>query len=139
MFIQTEDTPNPATLKFIPGVSVLPNDTVEFTSAEAAKTSPLASRLFAIDGVDSVFFSGDFLAITKADQADWFVLKPSVLAGIMEHFASGLPVIEAKADTADTGDETVQRMMMKLSSRLNIFWIKWVLRICCACGGNGWR
>ena len=121
MFIQTEDTPNPATLKFIPGVSVLPNDTAEFTSAEAAKTSPLASRLFAINGVDSVFFSGDFLAITKADQADWFVLKPSVLAGIMEHFASGLPVIEAKADTADTGeddDETVQQIKHLLDTRV---------------------
>jgi Fe-S cluster biogenesis protein NfuA len=121
MFIQTEDTPNPATLKFIPGVSVLPNDTAEFTSAEASKTSPLASRLFAIDGVDSVFFSGDFLAITKADQADWFVLKPSVLAGIMEHFASGLPVIEAKADTADTGeddDETVQQIKHLLDTRV---------------------
>jgi len=100
MFIQTEDTPNPATLKFIPGVTVLANDTAEFSSAEAAKSSPLAARLFAIDGVDSVFFSGDFLAITKTDQADWFILKPSVLAGIMEHFASGLPVIETKTDSA---------------------------------------
>jgi len=121
MFIQTEDTPNPATLKFIPGVAVLPNDTAEFTTAEAAKSSPLASRLFAIDGVVSVFFSGDFLAITKADQADWFVLKPSILAGIMEHFASGLPVIQAKAESGETeedDDETVQQIKHLLDTRV---------------------
>ena len=121
MFIQTEDTPNPATLKFIPGVAVLPDDTAEFTSTEAAKSSPLATRLFAIDGVESVFFSGDFLAITKAEQADWFVLKPSVLAGIMEHFASGLPVIETKADTVDAGEddsETVQQIKHLLDTRV---------------------
>lgn len=121
MFIQTEDTPNPATLKFIPGVAVLPDDTAEFTSAEAAKSSPLASRLFAIDGIDSVFLSGDFLAITKAERAEWFVLKPSVLAGIMEHFASGLPVIENKTDTPkDDGDdsETVQQIKHLLDTRV---------------------
>jgi len=66
MFIQTEDTPNPATLKFIPGVAVLPGDTAEFTSPEKAKSSPLATRLFAIAGIESVFFSGAFLAVTKA-------------------------------------------------------------------------
>ena len=121
MFIQTEDTPNPATLKFIPGVAVLPNDTAEFTTPEAAKSSSLASRLFAIDGIESVFFSGDFLAITKAEQADWFVLKPSVLAGIMEHFASGLPVIETKADTAEANEddsETVQQIKHLLDTRV---------------------
>ena len=87
----------------------------------AAKSSPLATRLFAIDGVDLVFFSGDFLAVTKAEQLDWFVLKPSILAGIMEHFASGLPVIETKADTADTeddDDETVQQIKHLLDTRV---------------------
>ena len=73
MFIQTEDTPNPATLKFIPGVAVLPGDTAEFVSEEATKTSPLAKRIFAIDGVVSVFLSGDFIAITKNDASEWFV------------------------------------------------------------------
>ena len=72
MFIQTEDTPNPATLKFIPGVSVLDTGTAEFTSVEEAQTSPLAKRLFAVDGVDSVFFGSDFLAITKSDAMEWF-------------------------------------------------------------------
>ena len=121
MFIQTEDTPNPATLKFIPGVAVLPGDTAEFTSLEAAKSSPLATRLFAIDGVESVFFSGDFLAVTKSEQLDWFVLKPSILAGIMEHFASGLPIIEIKNEggTPEEDDsETVQQIKHLLDTRV---------------------
>ena len=85
MFIQTEDTPNPLTLKFIPGVAVLPGDTAEFTSLEEVKSSPLAARLFAIDGVESVFFSGDFLSVTKAERLDWFCLlytSPSPRDGI---------------------------------------------------------
>ena len=121
MFIQTEDTPNPATLKFIPGVAVLPGDTAEFNSLEAAKSSPLATRLFAIDGVESVFFSGDFLAVTKTEQLDWFVLKPSVLAGIMEHFASGLPIIEIKNEGSapeEDASETVQQIKHLLDTRV---------------------
>ena len=121
MFIQTEDTPNPATLKFIPGVDVLPGSSAEFNSTEEAKTSPLASRLLRIDGVDSVFLSGDFISITKAEQMEWFALKPSVLAGIMEHFASGLPVMEAAQTTdSDSGDdnETVQQIKHLLDTRV---------------------
>ena len=121
MFIQTEDTPNPATLKFIPGVDVLPDSSAEFSSTEEAKTSPLASRLLSIDGVDSVFLSGDFVSITKAEQMEWFALKPSVLAGIMEHFASGLPVMEAAQTTdSDSGDdnETVQQIKHLLDTRV---------------------
>ena len=121
MFIQTEDTPNPATLKFIPGVAVLPGDTAEFTSSEGAESSPLASRLFAIGGVESVFFSGDFLSVTKSEQFDWFALKPSILAGIMEHFASGLPVIEAKnkGESSEEDDsETVQQIKQLLDTRV---------------------
>ena len=127
MFIQTEDTPNPATLKFIPGVDVLPGSSAEFSSTEEAKTSPLASRLLRIDGVDSVFLSGDFVSITKAEQMEWFALKPSVLAGIMEHFASGLPVMEAAHNTdggentdGASGDdnETVQQIKHLLDTRV---------------------
>ena len=121
MFIQTEDTPNPATLKFIPGVSVLDTGTAEFTSVEEAQTSPLAKRLFAVDGVDSVFFGSDFLAITKSDAMEWFSLKPSILAGIMEHFASGLPVIETKTDSAASDEddsETVQQIKHLLDTRV---------------------
>ena len=121
MFIQTEDTPNPSTLKFIPGVAVLPGDTAEFTSLEEAKPSPLAARLFAIDGVESVFFSGDFLSVTKSERLDWFVLKPSILAGIMEHFASGLPTIETKNEAStseEDDDETVQQIKHLLDTRV---------------------
>ena len=121
MFIQTEDTPNPATLKFIPGVDVLPGSSAEFSSTEEAKTSPLASRLLRIDGVDSVFLSGDFVSITKAEQMEWFALKPSVLAGIMEHFASGLPVMEAAQNTdsdSSDDDEVVQQIKHLLDTRV---------------------
>lgn len=121
MFIQTEDTPNPSTLKFIPGVDVLPGNTAEFTSADSAQTSPLATRLFAVDGVDSVFLSGDFVAVTKSDQSEWFALKPSILAAIMEHFASGLPVISASDTTSeDSGEdsEVVQQIKHLLDTRV---------------------
>ena len=121
MFIQTEDTPNPATLKFIPGVDVLPGNSAEFNSSDEAKTSPLASRLLRIDGVESVFLSGDFVSITKAEQMEWFALKPSVLAGIMEHFASGLPVMDAAQDSEGDNsddDEVVQQIKHLLDTRV---------------------
>ena len=89
MFIQTQDTPNPATLKFIPGVPVMPQGTADFADIDVAKPSPLARRLFQVDGVTNVFLGADFVAVTKADALDWFALKPAVLAGIMEHYASG--------------------------------------------------
>ena len=101
MFIQTQDTPNPATLKFIPGVPVIPQGTADFADMDAAKLSPLARRLFQVDGVTNVFLGGDFVAVTKADALDWFALKPAILAGIMEHYASGLPVIEDGATVED--------------------------------------
>ena len=125
MFIQTEDTPNPATLKFIPGVDVLAGSSAEFNSLEEAKPSPLASRLLRIDGVESVFLCGDFVSITKVENMEWFALKPSVLAGIMEHFASGLPVMETAQNTdADANkedsddDEVVQQIKHLLDTRV---------------------
>jgi Fe-S cluster biogenesis protein NfuA len=121
MFIQTEDTPNPATLKFIPGVEVLPGNSAEFNASDDAKASPLASRLLLIDGVESVFLSGDFVSITKADQMEWFALKPSVLAGIMEHFSSGLPVMDAAQDSEGDNsddDEVVQQIKHLLDTRV---------------------
>ena len=121
MFIQTEDTPNPATLKFIPGTDVMGTGTAEFTSAEEAKQSALARRMFQIDGVTSVFLASDFLAVTKSEAADWFALKPSILAGIMEHYASGLPVVEtvsADAHAADDDDEIVSQIKHLLDTRV---------------------
>lgn len=93
MFIQTESTPNPATLKFLPGQTVLEVGTADFPSAEAAKASPLADRLFAISGVTGVFLGHDFVTVTKADGLDWAHLKPMVLGALMDHVQSGAPAM----------------------------------------------
>ena len=89
MFIQTESTPNPATLKFLPGQAVLQNGTAEFSSVETAKNSPLAKRIFTVDGVISVFFGTDFITVTKSEHVDWEHLKTEILASIMDHYQSG--------------------------------------------------
>ncbi|MBN2628981.1 MAG: NifU family protein [Rhodobacteraceae bacterium] len=96
MFIQTESTPNPATLKFLPGQTVLELGTADFPTAEAAAKSPLATRIFAAGGVAAVFFGTDFVTVTKADDADWQHIKPGILGAIMEHYQSGAPVIEGE-------------------------------------------
>ncbi len=108
MFIQTEATPNPATLKFLPGKVVLATGTADFRSEEEAEDkSPLASRLFAVPSVTGVFFGYDFITVTKEDGPEWQHLKPAVLGTIMEHFLSGEPVLtsgnEGKPQAA--GDE----------------------------------
>lgn len=100
MFIQTESTPNPATLKFLPGREVMGEGRVaDFDSAEAATRSALARALFEIPQVSRVFFGSDFITVTKAD-GDWKHLKPGVLAIIMEHFTRDLPLIEAHGEEA---------------------------------------
>ena len=105
MFIQTEDTPNPATLKFIPGTDVMGQGTADFPDKESAKGSALARRLFQIEGISGVFLGSDFVTVTKTDDQEWFTLKPSILAGIMEHYASGLPVIDANSEDGSSDDE----------------------------------
>lgn len=102
MFIQTESTPNPATLKFLPGQTVLDAGTADFLSAEAAAKSPLAARVFAVSGVTAVFFGNDFVTVTKADETDWDHIKPALLGAIMEHYQSGAPVMEGE-NTAAAG------------------------------------
>jgi Fe-S cluster biogenesis protein NfuA len=97
MFIQTESTPNPATLKFLPGQTVLELGTADFPSVEAAAKSPLARRVFAVDGVTGVFFGNDFVTVTKAEAVDWQHIKPAILGAIMEHFQSGVPVMDGEA------------------------------------------
>lgn len=97
MFIQTEATPNPATLKFIPGRMVMENGTFECRSAQEAQPSPLASALFSIGHISSVFFGSDFISVTKSD-GEWQTLKPSILGVIMDHFTSGQPVMLAPQD-----------------------------------------
>ena len=93
MFIQTQPTPNPATLKFLPGQDVSPSTPYEFTTREEAAASPLASALFGVNGVTGVFFGADFVSITKDEEADWSVVKPQALAAIMDHFVSGAPLL----------------------------------------------
>lgn len=100
MFIQTETTPNPATLKFLPGETVLDSGTADFPGADTAAKSPLARRIFAVDGVTGVFLGRDFVTVTKTDDHPWDHLKPSILGAIMEHFQSGAPAIEGEADHA---------------------------------------
>ena len=105
MFIQTEPTPNPATLKFIPGRAVLDTGTMEFSSREAAARSPLAERLFGVPGVTGVFYGSDFVTVTKAD-GDWQHLKPAILGAIMEHYMSGVPLLaEGSAGNDEATDE----------------------------------
>lgn len=93
MFIQTESTPNPLTLKFMPGVKVHPTGTAFYTTKADAKGSPLAQKLFDAGEVAAVFLSGDFLTITKKPETDWELLKPAILTTIMDHLVSGLPVV----------------------------------------------
>lgn len=92
MFIQTEATPNPATLKFIPGRTVLDSGTMEFVNRDAAMRSPLAARLFGVPGVTGVFYGSDFVTVTKAE-GDWQHMKPAILGVIMEHYMSGAPLL----------------------------------------------
>src|SRR5690606_461227 len=110
MFIQTEATPNPATLKFLPGKVVLEEGTADFRDpAAAGQASPLAGRLFDVPGVTGVFFGYDFVTVTKQEEPDWQHLKPALLGAIMEHFMSGQPVMagagQADADREAAGEE----------------------------------
>jgi Fe-S cluster biogenesis protein NfuA len=105
MFIETEGTPNPATLKFLPGRDVMGLSTADFASPVSAIRSPLAAALFALPGVARVFLGGDFVTITKNDQISWQALKPQVLGVIMDHFVAGRPVIES--DDAGLDEEDV--------------------------------
>ncbi|MCW2310081.1 NifU family protein [Rhodobium gokarnense] len=104
MFIQTEATPNPATLKFLPGKPVLAEGTRDFRKDADASASPLAMRLFGIPGVTGVFFGTDFISVTKQD-GDWQHLKPAVLGAIMEHFVTGEPVMAEDTGAGGTGEE----------------------------------
>ena len=123
MFIQTEDTPNPDTLKFMPGTIILNKGTADFSNSGSANDSPLASRLFTIEGVSRVFLASDFISVTKQSELDWNVLKPSILTGIMEHFSSGLPVLN-KNEEDDTeysnseDSETIKQIKDLLETRV---------------------
>ena len=124
MFIQTEATPNPATLKFLPGQAVLAAGTADFPTEEAAEASPLAARVFKVPGVTGVFFGPDFVTVTKEDAVDWNHIKPAILGVIMEHYQSGQPVMGAEAASSGHADhdgpdgEIVQQIKDLLDTRV---------------------
>jgi Fe-S cluster biogenesis protein NfuA len=125
MFIQTEATPNPATLKFLPGRDVLVGEPRDFRDRESAAASPLVSALFEVPGVQGVFLGSDFISVTK-DESEWSHIKPAILGVIMEHFLSGKPVIgDASAEVAESEEffepedsETVEVIKELLSTRV---------------------
>ncbi len=111
MFIQTETTPNPATLKFLPGQDVLGTGTADFKDEETAQVSPLAGRIFRVPGVAGVFLGSDFVTVTKDGATEWDHIKPAILGAIMEHFQSGQPVMMGASSgghaevTAEDGED----------------------------------
>ncbi|PCI40901.1 MAG: NifU family protein [Rhodospirillaceae bacterium] len=121
MFIQTEATPNPATLKFLPGTDVMgANGTANFVDAASATGSPLALRLFDIDGVDGIFLGGDFVTVTKDEETSWEVVKPRVLAAVMDHFTNGEAVMTeaAAAESGEDDSEVVVKIKELLDTRV---------------------
>jgi len=125
MFIQTEQTPNPATLKFLSGRPVMTSGTANFTSEEAARISPLAERLFSLPEVTGVFLGADFVTVMKSEEGDWYRLKPAILAVIMEHFTAGRPVLladpatsAAAATSEEDEDEVVAQIKELLETRV---------------------
>jgi len=124
MFIQTEQTPNPATLKFLPGRTVMESGTANFPERGAAARSPLAERLFQLPEVNGVFLGADFITVTKTEGSEWHRLKPAVLAAVMEHFTAGRPVIIGDPQAAGPGapsdedDEIVAQIKELLETRV---------------------
>ena len=107
MFIQTEATPNPDTLKFLPGRPILGDDVRDYANRDEATASPLALGLFDIKGVDRIFLGGDFVSVTKTPDADWKHVKTMVLAGIMDHFTAGFPVLDRTAEQGGSSEDIV--------------------------------
>merc|ERR1711998_687498 len=122
MFIQTEDTPNPLTIKFLPGKEVMKSGTADFKNKDLSGNSPLASRLFDVEGIDGVFLGSDFISVTKKKDEEWFSLKPSVLGKIMEHYASGEAVLLVNSSDESNEDidesDTVQQIKKLLETRV---------------------
>lgn len=126
MFIQTEQTPNPQSLKFLPGCEVMIHGSAEFTTPEAAEVSPLAEKLFHIHGVLSVFLGSDFITVTKAEEMNWAAMKPLILGVIMEQFTSGAPVMKDEhlhkampvSSVSSDDSEIVKQIKELLDSRI---------------------
>src|SRR6218665_2682336 len=127
MFVQVEDTPNPNSLKFLPGKDVLPGTTMEFPNAMSAlKNSPLAEAIFKIEGIKSVFFGSNFITVTKMDdETEWKILKPEIFASIMDFYGTGLPVMRENAQASDVDineeaaeNESVSMILELLETRI---------------------
>jgi Fe-S cluster biogenesis protein NfuA len=118
MFIETEGTPNPATLKFLPGREILGDKTADFADADAALLSPLADALFGLPGVARVFLGGDFVTVTKSEDAEWQALKPQVLGLLMEFLMSGQPIVSEHAalesEDSDPADAEIVAQIKEL-------------------------
>jgi Fe-S cluster biogenesis protein NfuA len=125
MFIQTEYTPNPATLKFLPGREVMTSGTADFADAASSARSPMAEALFGIDGIERVFLGSDFVTVTKREGKEWAVVKPAVLGAIMDHYTSGKPVIVAGGEevaqhggSSEENSEIVEQIIELLDTRI---------------------
>ena len=118
MYIQTEQTPNPATQKFLPGRAVLEQGTADFPNVESTAKSPLARRLFEVEGVAGVFLGSDFVTVTKTPEKDWMVLKPLVLHALMDHFVSGAPIVEEGAEAPATAGEEDSEIVAQIKELL---------------------
>lgn len=123
MFIQTEATPNPATIKFLPGQDVLEKGIAEFKSVDETQNAPLAKRLFGLQGVSGVFLGNDFVSVSKADDTDWSMLKPMVLGALMEHFSTDQPVVlssfyEGQSKAGEDDDEISAQIRELIETRV---------------------
>ena len=119
MFIQTEDTPNPEALKFLPGRIVMESGSSEFTSMDDARKSPLALRLFQIQGVQGVFFGSEFITVTKSESLDWGVLKPSILAAIMDFYLSHEPLFSGETEKSESQDGDDDPIVLQIKEILD--------------------
>lgn len=107
MFIETQDTPNPNTVKFIPGKPVMETGVAEFTSEDQAKTSRLATQIFALGNITRVFYGADFVSVTKTDDAEWDILKTRIMSAMMDHAMTGLPLFEEGHDPQAGSSQTI--------------------------------
>lgn len=119
MFIQTENTPNPSTVKFLPGRAVMKTGVQEFANAESGAQSPLAERIFAINGVQSIFFGADFVSVTKNDATDWSSIKAPILAAVMQHFTMGEPLFKEGQGTAAVNDDLLDEISKQIKELID--------------------
>ncbi len=119
MFIQTENTPNPQTIKFIPGLKVMEKGAAEFKNSDEAQKSPLAQRIFEIKGVEGVFFGADFVSVTKGDTVEWSQLKAPILSAVMQHFSMGEPLFYDGANTNDNNDDLLDEISKQIKELID--------------------